>query len=215
MAHLFHHIETLWDYMQLNQPLVQADCIFVLGSNDVRVAEYAAQLYHQKLAPKIIFSGGRGRFTQDLPTSEAELFADVANAMGVPRYDMILETRSTNSGENIQFTANCLAEQNIQFNSFILLQKPYMERRALATFVKQWPHSYHHVCVHSTRQNIYDFCNEELELPDVIEALVGDFERIKNYPAQGFQIAQEIPQHVEHAYQAMRLQYPFDTRQDK
>ncbi len=211
-THLFQHIETLWDYMQLHQTPKKADCIFVLGSNDSRVAEYAAELYHQKMAPYIVFSGGRGRFTQDLTTSEAEIFANVAFDMGVPRHAMILETQSTNSGENMTFTAKLLAEQGLTFDSFILLQKPYMERRALATFIKQWPNQYHHVTVSSLGQSLYDFCNEELLLPDVIEALVGDFERIKSYPEKGFQITQDIPSEVEHAYQAIIARYPFENR---
>lgn len=55
---LYRHIETLWDYMQLKHELKPADCLFVMCSNDVRVAEHAAKLYHQKLAPLIVFSGG-------------------------------------------------------------------------------------------------------------------------------------------------------------
>lgn len=56
---LYRHIETLWDYMQLKHELKPADCLFVMCSNDVRVAEHAAKLYHQKLAPLIVFSGGK------------------------------------------------------------------------------------------------------------------------------------------------------------
>ncbi|PLX61493.1 MAG: hypothetical protein C0632_11615, partial [Vibrio alginolyticus] len=73
---LYRHIETLWDYMQLKHELKPADCLFVMCSNDVRVAEHAANLYHQKLAPLIVFSGGEGRFTDGLfEKSEAETFA--------------------------------------------------------------------------------------------------------------------------------------------
>ncbi len=209
-ARLYQYIETLWDYMQMHQSPATADCIFVLGSNDIRVAEHAADLYHQRKAPVIIFSGGKGRFTQDLPTSEAELFASVAHDLGVPRRDMILETQSTNSGENIQFTAELLKQRGLQFRSFILVQKPYMERRALATFLNYWNADYDDVWVTSTGQDFYDFCSDPLLLPDVVEALIGDFERIKLYPEKGFQIAQPIPEPVEHAYQALLKLYPYE-----
>lgn len=56
-------IEILWNYHHVGQELHPADLIFVLGSNDVRVAEYAAELYKRHLAPVILFSGGMGRFT--------------------------------------------------------------------------------------------------------------------------------------------------------
>lgn len=42
---LYQQIEHLWQYMQLSDTLQRSDCIFVLGSNDIRVAEHAAQLY--------------------------------------------------------------------------------------------------------------------------------------------------------------------------
>ena len=54
-------IEILWNYHHVGQELHPADLIFVLGSNDVRVAEYAAELYKRHLAPVILFSGGMGR----------------------------------------------------------------------------------------------------------------------------------------------------------
>lgn len=207
---LYQHIETLWDYMQLKQSLTQAGCILVLGSNDVRVAAYAAQLYHQGLAPVMIFSGGRGRFTQDFTTSEAETFAQVAIDLGVPQQDILLETQSTNSGENIRFSAALIEQHGLQIQSVLLVQKPYMERRALATFQRQWPNSDVHASVTSTGSDFYDFCNEQLLMPEVIDALIGDFERIKHYPAKGFQAEQEIPDEVEEAYQALVSFYPRD-----
>ena len=54
-------IEILWDYHHVKQELHPAELIFILGSNDIRVAEYAAELYARKLAPLLLFSGGMGR----------------------------------------------------------------------------------------------------------------------------------------------------------
>lgn len=55
-------IEILWDYHHVKQVLHPAELIFILGSNDIRVAEYAAELYARKLAPLLLFSGGMGAF---------------------------------------------------------------------------------------------------------------------------------------------------------
>jgi hypothetical protein len=63
---LYQHIETLWDYMQMHQHFQKADCIFCMCSNDERVAEYAAQVYLDGIAPKLIFSGAQGRLTEGL-----------------------------------------------------------------------------------------------------------------------------------------------------
>jgi uncharacterized SAM-binding protein YcdF (DUF218 family) len=70
---------------------------------------------------------------------EAELFARIAEGMGVPPDRIIVENRSTNTGENVLFTRRLLAEMGVEPESFILVQKPYMERRTYATFRKLWP----------------------------------------------------------------------------
>jgi uncharacterized SAM-binding protein YcdF (DUF218 family) len=207
---LYQHIETLWDYMQLNQDLTPADCLFVMCSNDLRVAEYAAKLYHQKLAPLIIFSGGEGRFTDGLfDKSEAETFAEIAKLAGVPNEAILVETKSSNSGENVRFTEQLLREKEIKCESLILVQKPFMERRAIATFEKQWQSPYSQLQVTSTAHPFFEYINEEMTLMMVLEALMEDFSRVKTYPEKGFQTEQEIPAHVESSYQALREKFEF------
>ncbi|EPT9252370.1 MULTISPECIES: YdcF family protein [Vibrio] len=208
---LYRHIETLWDYMQLKHELKPADCLFVMCSNDVRVAEHAAKLYHQKLAPLIVFSGGQGRFTDGLfEKSEAETFAEIAKLSGVPSEAILLETESTNSGENVRFTEQRLKEEGKQCSSFILVQKPFMERRAIATFEKQWQSPYTQLQVSSAALPFFEYINEDMPLMMVLEALIEDFSRVKSYPEKGFQTEQNIPQQVESSYQALLERFGFD-----
>ncbi|ENK3146056.1 YdcF family protein [Vibrio alginolyticus] len=208
---LYRHIETLWDYMQLKHELKPADCLFVMCSNDVRVAEHAAKLYHQKLAPLIVFSGGEGRFTDGLfEKSEAETFAEIAKLSGVPSEAILLETKSTNSGENVRFTEQRLKEAGKQCSSFILVQKPFMERRAIATFEKQWQSPYTQLQVSSAALPFFEYINEDMPLMMVLEALMEDFSRVKSYPEKGFQTEQNIPQQVESSYQALLERFGFD-----
>ncbi|HCZ9267881.1 TPA: YdcF family protein [Vibrio alginolyticus] len=208
---LYRHIETLWDYMQLKHELKPADCLFVMCSNDVRVAEHAAKLYHQKLAPLIVFSGGEGRFTDGLfEKSEAETFAEIAKMSGVPSEAILLETESTNSGENVRFTEQRLKEEGKQCSSFILVQKPFMERRAIATFEKQWQSPYTQLQVSSAALPFFEYINEDMPLMMVLEALMEDFSRVKSYPEKGFQTEQNIPQQVESSYQALLERFGFD-----
>ncbi len=76
-----------------------------LGSHDLRVAERAAELYLQGCAPLVIMSGGLGNFTQDMWTgSEADKFATIAIQKGVPANKILIENKSSNTGENILFT---------------------------------------------------------------------------------------------------------------
>lgn len=208
---LYRHIETLWDCMQLKHELKPADCLFVMCSNDVRVAEHAAKLYHQKLAPLIVFSGGEGRFTDGLfEKSEAETFAEIAKMSGVPSEAILLETESTNSGENVRFTEQRLKEEGKQCSSFILVQKPFMERRAIATFEKQWQSPYTQLQVSSAALPFFEYINEDMPLMMVLEALMEDFSRVKSYPEKGFQTEQNIPQQVESSYQVLLERFGFD-----
>ncbi|ELJ8531697.1 YdcF family protein [Vibrio cholerae] len=201
---LYQQIETLWDYLQLHQQPDVADLILVLGSNDVRVAEHAAKLYHQGLAPYVLFSGGFGRFTQGVFNhSEAETFAAIAKDAGVPEHAILLETQSTNSGENLHFSHQLLVQQAWPAKRILLVQKPYMERRTYATFMQQWPESVESVQVSSPAGSFFDYLTSELTSDFVLNAMLGDFERIRDYPALGFQITQPIPEPVMQAYQAL------------
>ena len=192
----------LWNYQHLNHTLEKTDCILVLGSHDTRVAERGAELYLQGWAPILIFSGGLGRLTGDIWTeTEADKFAAIAEKMGVPREAILTENRSTNTGENILFTQEMLKKKYIDPQSFIVVQKPYMERRTMATFKKHWPAK--KLMVTSPQISFDKYPNEKIPLDKVIDIMVGDLQRIKIYPAKGFQIYQEIPADVWHAYERL------------
>ncbi len=192
----------IWDYHHLNHQLKKADCIFVLGSHDTRVAEYASDLFLQGYAPYIIFSGGLGNLTKDIfQKPEAEIFSDIAVKCGVPPDKILIENKSTNTGENVEFTKELLVEKGLDFNSFILVQKPYMERRTLATFKKIWPEK--NFIVTSPQVSFDDYSNDEISKDKVINIMVGDLQRIKIYPMRGFQIFQEIPNEVWNAYEKL------------
>jgi uncharacterized SAM-binding protein YcdF (DUF218 family) len=195
--------KVIWDYMHMNQKLEKADAIFVLGSSDTRVAEYAAELYHQEWAPLIIFSGrdGKGKTMELWGMTEAEKFGSIALEMGVPEDKILLEKRATNTGENVQFTKELLKEKGINPRKLILVQKPYMERRTYATFLKQWPGM--DFIVTSPSISFEEYPNEERSKEYLINMMIGDLQRIKEYPAKGFQIEQEIPSDVWDAYEQL------------
>ena len=98
-------VQALWDYMLVGHKLRPADCILVLGSHDIRVAEYAVDLFHKRFAPYLLFSGGVVQQNAALnvfwDTTEAEVFARLAVERGVPEDRILIESRSTNTGENL------------------------------------------------------------------------------------------------------------------
>jgi uncharacterized SAM-binding protein YcdF (DUF218 family) len=192
----------VWDYHHVNNTIEKCDAILTLGSHDVRVAERAAQLYLDGWAPLVIFSGGLGRLTEDMWTeTEADKFAKIAIKKGVPKEAILIENKSTNTGENILFTQQLLKKNNIDPQSFIVVQKPYMERRSYATFKKHWPDK--KLIVTSPQISFEDYPTDEISLEKVIHIMVGDLQRIKVYAEKGFQIHQAIPDDVWEAFEKL------------
>jgi len=205
-SHIRALAEKLWHYHQMNHQLELADAILVLCSHDKKVAERGAQLLLEGWAPLLIFSGGLGVITKNIwDEPEADQFAEIAIALGVPPEKILIENQSTNTGENVLFTKRLLAQKQIDPASFILVQKPYMERRSFATFRKNWPDK--NVLVTSPQVSFAEYLetyvNSELSVDDVISIMVGDLQRIKVYADKGFQIPQEIPDDVLSAYEEL------------
>lgn len=194
--------QIIWDYMHMNQKLERADGVLVLGSHDTRVGEFGAELVVDGWAPFLILSGGEGRLTKGLwGTSEAEKFASIAREKGIKEEAIVIEDKSTNTGENIRFTKQLLEDKGMELRDLIVVQKPYMERRTYATFKKQWPEM--KFIVQSPPISFDDYPNDSVSKEDVINIMVGDLQRIKQYPAKGYQIEQEIPTPVWEAYEEL------------
>src|SRR5450631_1101055 len=92
--------QKIWDYMLMHHTLKKADVIFALGNSDRRVAEYAAQLYLDGWAPLLLCTGSgsihnhKPERKEFIDTTEAEVFADIAIKMGVPKEAIIIENKS-------------------------------------------------------------------------------------------------------------------------
>ncbi|MBN2154394.1 MAG: YdcF family protein [Candidatus Lokiarchaeota archaeon] len=189
----------VWDYHHVHHELRRADCIMALGSNDIRVAEHAARLYLGGWAPLVVMSGGLGNFTKGKwEKPEGDTFKDAAVAAGVPPERILVENRSTNTGENVRFTRAMLGQRGLSPASFILVQKPFMERRTLATFEKVWPGP--EIVVKSPPIPFEQYPNEAIPLDDLLHTMVGDLQRVMVYPAKGFQTRQAVPEDVHAAY---------------
>lgn len=188
-------VDVVWNYHQMNDKLEKADMIWALGSHDLRVADRVADLWHLGLAPVVVMSGGLGNFTEGVfEKSEAELFAERAIGLGVPERAILIEGKSTNTGENVNFTRDLLRENQLDIRSAIAVQKPYMERRTYATIAKQWPEI--SVVVSSPQLSFEEYCNAEISAESVINIMVGDLQRIIEYPKLGYMVEQEVPQDV-------------------
>ena len=197
----------IWDYMLMKQSPKRADAILALCSIDVRIAEYAADLFLNGLSDLLIFSGGSAHNDDLLKVSwegsEAEHFAEVAMSKGVPKQKILIENKAQNTGENIRFTHELLKRRGLKVNSLVLVQKPYMERRTYATFMQQWPESDTDIAVTSPPISYDEYFNQTNPKETIINIMVGDLQRIKEYPKLGFQIEQSIPANVWNAFESL------------
>jgi uncharacterized SAM-binding protein YcdF (DUF218 family) len=193
---------TIWNYHLLHHELQKANCILALGSHDTRVAERGAQLYLDGWAPLLVFSGGWGNFTRNRwDRAEAEVFADIALKAGVPADRILIEAKSTNTGENVALSRELLNVKGLCPRKVIAVHKPYMERRTYATFGRLWPEV--EVIVTSPAIAFDGYPTAEISEELLMNAMVGDLQRIKVYPRLGYQIEQHIPDEVWRAYEEL------------
>ncbi|HEY3562654.1 MAG TPA: YdcF family protein [Kribbella sp.] len=189
----------IWDYHQLGHELRPVSVGIGLGSHDLGVATFAAGLYRRGLFPRLVFTGANSPTTAArFPRGEAVHYREHAIELGVPAGAIVVEPRATNTGQNIAYTRELLTDP---VESVLLISKPYMERRAYATCRKVWPE----VEVICTSEPI-DFSEYLSGIGDpalVINMLVGDLQRVIEYPALGFAVEQDVPDVVVAAYKRL------------
>ena len=134
-------------YLPLATP-PQADAIVILGggtrnNESPRIMPdlsdrgdrllYGAKLYQDGVAPKILLSGGRIQWYGG-ESSEAESMATILELFGIPRADMILESRSLNTHDNAIFTKKILQREKLK--RILLVTSAAHMPRAIAIFHK-------------------------------------------------------------------------------
>lgn len=200
------YVKVLWDYMHLNHKIKKCDCILGLGCQDLHIPERCAELYHQGYGNIIIFAGGFGKITKDIwNISEADKFAEIAVNLGVPKEKIYIENKSTNTGDNFRFTKDLINHYGLNINSFLVVHKPYMERRCFAAFKAILPDK---MCIVTSPQISLENYFKEYETgtissDEIISILVGDVQRIRIYAKKGWQIEQYIPKSVWTAYEKL------------
>ena len=128
----------------------QADIAVLFGGSILCGGDVFAKVIQNNLAKKYIIVGGAGHTTENLrkkmsgilkknfseQATEAELF----NQYLQEKYNLqadFLERESTNCGNNITFLHTLLKENNLTYDSAILIQDSTMQRRMAATWRKQ------------------------------------------------------------------------------
>ncbi|MFT9784741.1 YdcF family protein [Streptomyces rhizosphaericola] len=192
----------VWDFHQMHHDVRPVDVAIGLGSHDLGVAAFSAELYRAGLFPTLVFTGGNSPTTAKVfPRGEAVHFREHALALGVPDSAILVEPHAGNTGQNITLSREVLASAGITPKSVLLVSKPYMERRSFATARKLWPEV--EVTCASEPMEFDDYLKSIGDEKLVIDMLVGDLQRVIEYPNLGFAIEQHVPEDVHAAYESL------------
>ena len=192
----------LWHYHNVGVDPKRCDLILGLGSYDLRVADHCAVLYQAGIAEQVVFSGASGNWTRKLwDSSEAEIFGARAIGRGVPEEALFRECEATNIAENLTFTRRMFSEQARDIKSVTIVTKPNTLRRVRACLPLQWPDVVTYLT--SPPLTLESQITRQRSLSDLINEMVGDFQRIMVYPSMGYSISQESPPEVVRAYYSL------------
>jgi uncharacterized SAM-binding protein YcdF (DUF218 family) len=114
-------------------PINKSDAIIILeGDGDNRI-EHACNLYKQKYASNLVFSGNI--LNKDYGSYPLNLLFDKFKQYDVFEKDIIWENKSTNTKEQAQQIIKLCLENN--WENIILVASNYHQYRAYLTFIKE------------------------------------------------------------------------------
>lgn len=192
-------LKIVWEWMEIQSPLEPADVIIAGGCSDPGVGSCAAELYNLGFAPLILFTGFKQAGMQ---TTEADFHASIARDRGVPDSVILRETHAANIGQNVTFSQTILDEKGIVPKTVLLVHKPYMTRRFLATAEVQWKGELPHFIVRHEQISLAEYSLKRGRA-EVIFEMLGDFQRMRSYAKKGFQSEQIIPDEIQEAYNTL------------
>ncbi len=181
-------------------PATPVDAIIGFGVFDLRLPSFCGDLFRAGAAPRLIFTGGIGAGTGALGGPEADAWRDALRRTHpeIPDTAVILENRSTNTAENIAFTAALLAREHpalafgAGLRTAIIVTSPSRLRRVRLTLRHLQPE------LRVTGLLPPHTFESEARLYaangfDYLDHLAGELDRIVDYPARGWIAAEPLP----------------------
>ena len=145
-------IADITEYIFVTDPPSPADVIFVPGGVFASLAERAAELYRQGMAPKIMPAGrysvkiGKFAGVLDKPeiysgdyATECEFYTDVLLKNGVPASAVICEDRSMHTRDNAFFSRELCDSLGIKVKRGIICCMSFHARRCLTLYKIAFP----------------------------------------------------------------------------
>ena len=214
--------------------MAQVDVLILFGGTIPFGCDVAAAAWRRGIARHLMVVGGIGHTTQalrdkfkarfpDMDTEdkpEAEIIADyLAREHGI--HDILLETQSTNCGNNVTYALAMLKEADIEAKSLIIMQEPSMQRRMATVFAKELGADSDTLIINyapylpilSARNGTLQFIRQYWGLWDIdhyATLLLGDISRLRDDEngygprGKGFSPHVDIPPEIETASQIVR-----------
>ena len=178
----------IFDFLRLEHPLEEADAIFAVGGSSPSPALMAGNLYQDGWAPKLAFIDKGGTFGPkgDVPT--AVHYRGTLLVLGIAETDMLWAPLTGNTLEEARVAIPFLLEHGVNPKTVLLVARPIHQRRAWATFQRQWP-----------RTKFVSCPADEPFDPEETSRLVEELNRLELYGSAGDLIPQEIPDAVQEA----------------
>ncbi len=191
----------LWNHLSAPAARHNSDACVVCCSYDLRVCDHACELITSGLSDRLVISGKTGNWTRHIwSRPEAEIFYDRALANGMDPEQVLMEASATNFGENVVFSRTLIpAAKTVTFVS-----KPNAMLRIKLTAEAQWPEIKAHVSCPTIR--FPEDISNIVGVLGLINEMVGDIDRIQNYPALGFQVPHQMPQQIIDAWKYLKEQ---------
>lgn len=131
--------QSLYSVLNLQIPPVNSDLIFVCGSpRDSRI-EKAVELYHEKIAPKIIVTGAAPHWGSNTIT-EADRMAEYAHRKGVPTSAIITENQSIALPDNVKRSLDLFETTGFRPQRVTIVTSEFNTRRACMDIYKFFPY---------------------------------------------------------------------------
>lgn len=205
MEKIMNDVSVLWNYLCLDKKEIKkSECIIGLGSILKIVPEKCTELYKRDLGKYIIFSGNCGKGTEGIiEKTEAEIFKNIAIEEGVPEESIYTENDATTTYENFKYIKRVLTKNNLNPESFLIVGKPYQERRALAIADIELADKEYNIASHNITVNDYLEIvkkDKNMEVEDFINEMIGEISLLMLIPKYGLQSPQTIPDYVMQCY---------------
>ena len=194
-------------------PIAPVDAIIGFGVFDLGLPRFCGDLHRAGAAPRIIFTGGIGAGTGGLGGPEADAWREALRRSHpeIPDAAVTLENRSTNTAENIAFTAALLARDlpaltlGRGIRRAIIVASPSRLRRVLLTMRQLQPD------VQCVRQlPPFTFEGERALYAangvDYHAHLAGELDRLIEYPRRGWIAAEPLPPDITAAHAVLKAE---------